>query len=167
MIEREGYRFLPNMETNKCFGCGPANPGGLKMDFYSDGKTIVSWISVPDHLSGWNSLAHGGVVATIVDEVMGRAVIFLLKSLPMTKSIRIDFIKPVYVGMELRVEGRIIEKRDREALVEAIILDENGETFTRSEATFGLLSVESMNKRGALTQDFVDLFAQLSSMEII
>jgi uncharacterized protein (TIGR00369 family) len=164
MIEREGYTYLPNMENNRCFGCGPANPGGLQMEFYSDRDAIVSWLTVPEHLSGWNSLVHGGVVSTILDEVMGRAVIFMLKSLPMTKSMKIDYLKPIYVGTELKAVGRVIEKGERDALLEGIIYDESGDICTRTEAVFKCFSVEAMNKRGALTEEFIELFAKLNSM---
>lgn len=164
MIELEGYTYLPNMESNRCFGCGPANPGGLQMEFYSGRDTIVSWLTVPEHLSGWNSLVHGGVVSTILDEVMGRAVIFMLKSLPMTKSMKIDYLKPIYVGTKLKAVGRVVEKKDREALLEGIIYDESGDVCTKTEAVFGCFSVEAMNRRGALTEEFIELFAKLNSM---
>ncbi len=166
MIEREGYVYLPNSEANKCFGCGPANPCGLKMEFYTDRKSIVSWLAVPEHLSGWDNIAHGGIVSTILDEIMGRAVIVLLKSLPITKSMKIDFLKPVFVGMDLKAVGRVIEKREREALLEGIIFDRDGQACARTEATFGLFSIESMKKRGIMPEQITALFENLSSLEI-
>lgn len=75
----------------------------------------------------------------------------------------IDYLKPVYVGMEVKVVGRVLETREREALLRAEIFAGNGEICTRAEAAFGLFSMEAMNRRGVLTPGFMDLFARLGS----
>ena len=46
-MDKSGYTLLPNRADNKCFGCGPANPHGLQMQFYTNGQTVASWITVP------------------------------------------------------------------------------------------------------------------------
>lgn len=162
MIKREGYRHLPNLETNRCFGCGPANPSGLKIQFYTDGKSVVSWISVSDHFTGWSNLIHGGILATILDEIMGRSAIHLLKKLPMTKSMTVDYLKPVYTGMEIKVVGKVVKNDEREALVEGTIYNSVGEICTKSSGTLGLFSMEFMKKKGVISENFEEWFKNIS-----
>ncbi len=161
MIEREGYRHLPNLETNRCFGCGPANPSGLKMQFYTDAKTITSWISVPDRFTGWSNLVHGGILSTVLDEIMGRAAIHLLKKLPMTKSMTVDYLKPVLAGVEVKVVGKVIKSDEREALVEGTIYNMDGEVCTKSSGMLGLFSMEFMKKKGAIRENFEEWFKKM------
>jgi hypothetical protein len=74
--EREkNLKHLPNRTDSMCFGCIPANPTGLRLEFFTDGESIFSWVKVPAHLCGWENLVHGGIISTILDEVMGRTVV--------------------------------------------------------------------------------------------
>ena len=70
-MERSEYRRLPHREKDSCFACSPNNASGLHMEFFTNGEKVVSWLRVPKHLSGWDNIVHGGVIATILDEVMG------------------------------------------------------------------------------------------------
>jgi uncharacterized protein (TIGR00369 family) len=160
-MEREGYRHLQNLESNRCFGCGPANPSGLQMQFYTDGESIASWISVPDRFSGWSNLIHGGILSTILDEIMSRSAICLLKKIPMTKSMTVEYLKSVYSGMEIKVVGKVVKKEECEAMVEGTIYNMEGQVCTKSSGTLGLFSVDFMNKRGVLPENFEDWFKKL------
>ena len=132
-MDKSGYTLLPNRTDHKCFGCGPANPAGLQMQFYTNGETVASWITVPPHLCGWSNLAHGGILFTALDEIMGRTMIYLLQRFVLTKSITIEYLKPVPLGREFKVEGRILEVRsEREAAAEGIITNDEGEICTRA-----------------------------------
>ena len=161
MIEREGYTYLPNLETNRCFGCGPANPSGLKMQFYTDGNSIASWVSVPDRFTGWSNLVHGGILSTILDEIMGRSAIHILKKLPMTKSMTVEYFRPVYSDMEIKVMGKVIKNDEREALVEGTICNMKGKICTKSSGTLGLFSMEFMKKKGVIRENFEEWFKLL------
>lgn len=159
MIRKEDCILLPNMTGHKCFGCGPANHSGLKMEFYANGASILSWVTVPPHLCGWENLVHGGVLSTMLDEIMARAMIHSLKSLGLTKSMTVNFIKPVHVGQEVMVEGRILaSKEDREAITEGVIYDEKGDVCTRSTGTFMLFSPQAIKRKGISGNDVVEWF---------
>lgn len=68
---------LPQPNSRMCFICGLQNPVGLKMALYNDldNRQVVSTVTVPDHFQGYPGVVHGGIVATILDEVAGRAVL--------------------------------------------------------------------------------------------
>ena len=63
-----GYRM--------CFGCGPDNPIGLKLNFQWDGKTARAELTPGEFYQGWAGVLHGGIIMCILDEAMGYAALF-------------------------------------------------------------------------------------------
>lgn len=65
--------------SRSCFVCGVQNPVGLNLSFYedheSDPKQVRADIVIPDRYQGYPGVAHGGVLAAILDELAGRAVL--------------------------------------------------------------------------------------------
>ena len=162
MKGKDGLECLPNRSDSMCFGCSPANSAGLRLEFFTDGESIYSWIKVPGHLSGWKNLVHGGVISTILDEVMGRSVIYKMKCLPMTKSMTIDYLKPISIDKELRAEARLVEIRsEREVLAEGFIFNEEDELCAKSKGTFAYFKPDDGEKLGIKDDDAVIWFNSL------
>jgi len=161
-MDKSGYTPLPNRTDHKCFGCGPANAHGLQMQFYARGETVASWITVPPHLCGWSNLVHGGILFTALDEIMGRAMIYLLQRFVLTKSITVDYLKPVPIGQEFKVEGKILEVRsEREAAAEGIITNAEGAIFTRATGLWATFTPESARKLGVADEETFRWFEQV------
>ena len=158
----KGYRPVPNRGGHNCFACGPDNPVGLAMKFYSDGESVVSWLRVDEHLCGWDNLLHGGVISTLLDEIMSWTIIHLLRKFLLTKRITVDFLNPLYVDSPLRVEGRIREVRnEREAVVEGVVIDEKRGPCARSVGTFALLTPAFARRMKIMSPEAIDGFVQL------
>lgn len=155
------FRPLKNFILDRnCFGCGEANPAGLKMTFVTDGATVVSELSVPEHLCGWNRLVHGGILATLMDETMSWTAIHLMQRLILTKSMQIDFLSPVYVGMPLRLEGRIdrhLSEKEAEVTAE-LFLKENMQRCVRSRGRFALFTARAMRRMKIVDESTVAAF---------
>lgn len=148
---------LPNRIGHRCFGCSPVNPCGLKMTFFSDGKMLFSELSVPDHLSGWNNIVHGGVISTILDEIMGWSAIYLLKCFVLTKSITVEFMKPLLVGKKLRAEGRVADvKNDRQAAMDGSLYDDDGNLCARATGTFAIFAPAVALRLGIIDDGVVE-----------
>jgi uncharacterized protein (TIGR00369 family) len=144
---------LANRDDHKCFGCGPANPHGLRMKFFSDDKFVFSWVKVPDHLVGWDNLVHGGILSTMLDEIMSWSAIYLLKKMILTKSMTIDFIKPVYQGTELKVAGNVFEnKSNRQAVMQGRIYNEEGVLCTESKGIYVLFEPKVAKRLNMLSE---------------
>lgn len=153
---KKGYKRLPNLENHKCFGCSPSNPSGLQMKFYSRGESVFSWVTVPDHLCGWHNLAHGGAVSAVLDEIMGRAAVYFLKKFIMTKSMTVEFLKPILIGQEMKAEGKVLErKNDREATVDGLIFDAKGTLCARGTGTFALFTPDVLMKMGIMDKGLI------------
>jgi uncharacterized protein (TIGR00369 family) len=165
MKSEKDYRRLPNSETHNCFGCSPINPSGLQMKFYTNDSSVFSEVTVPKHLCGWNNLIHGGVLSTILDEIMSWAAIYLLKRITLTKSMTIDFLKPAYIGHPLKVEGKVLELKGRhEAVMEGILSNSDGTICTRSTAHFAIFSPAVARRLGIANEEHLNWFERIYSI---
>ena len=153
------FKEILNTDTNTCFGCSPTNSFGLQMKFFSNEETVYSWPSIPEHMGGWKKIAHGGIVSTILDEIMSWAALHLLKKVSLTTSMTVDFIKAVRVGEKLRAEGRVIDfNGKRTALVEGFLFNQKDELCAKSKGDFTVLSPKLAKRIGIVTDDHIKNF---------
>jgi len=159
METKEGLRLLPNREGHNCFRCSPTNAYGLRMRFFTDEKSLFSWVTVPGHLCGWDNLVHGGVLAAILDETMGWTTIHFVKKFALTHAMTLKFHKPVYIGEEIRAEGRVLEVRgEREASVESYIYKGENMLCAKSTGTFRLFTTEAIVRLGVMEEEAIKRF---------
>src|SRR5438093_10748326 len=61
-------------DVNRCFACGKGNPDGLQLDFDYDPKkkSVASRLNLPARFQGATGFAHGGIIATLLDEAMAK-----------------------------------------------------------------------------------------------
>jgi uncharacterized protein (TIGR00369 family) len=161
-MDGEKYRPLPHRQNDNCFGCSPNNPSGLQLRFFSNGEKLVSRLRVPKHLSGWDHIVHGGVIATMLDEIMGWAALHLLKKMTLTKAITVKFLKPVYVEEDIRIEGRPYElKGDREAVMQGFLYNKDDELCAKATGNFALFTVDAMRERGVVDEKILESVEQI------
>ena len=147
------------MEHNTCFGCGPANDHGMKMKFFGNDELIYSDITVPEHLLGWNGVVHGGILSTMLDEIMGWGAIYFLKKFILTKTMTVNYYKPVLIGETLHVEGRIREHNsDKEVTMGGKIFNSKNELCATSTGIFALLETDKIRKMGIMKEKDLDDF---------
>jgi uncharacterized protein (TIGR00369 family) len=162
MNQRAGYKPLLNLENHKCFGCSPINPSGLRMKFYSKDESVFSWVTVSEHLCGWENLVHGGVITAILDEIMSRTALYILKKFIMTKEIHIQFLKPVLIETELMAKGSVVQvNHDREAIMEGFLFTEKKQLCAKATGTFALFSPSSLKKKAVMDHSRIDDLARL------
>jgi uncharacterized protein (TIGR00369 family) len=159
---RTGYKPLLNLKNHKCFGCSPINPSGLQMRFYAKDESVFSWVAVSEHLCGWQNLVHGGVITAILDEIMSRTALYILKQFIMTKEINVKFLKPVLIGRELMAQGIVLEVvNEREAKIEGLLFNEEKQLCAEAKGTFALFSPSSLKKKEVMDQALIDNLARL------
>lgn len=131
------------------------------MKFQWDGRIVRSELVVPDHLCGWNRLIHGGVTSTILDEVMSWAAIHTSRKMVMTKTMTIDFLKPVHIGEHIRAEGRVTETTGRNALItQGEIFNDTGEICVRARGDFAVFTQKVAKRLGIIHPDTPDPFSE-------
>ena len=162
MEKNSDSKHLPNRETHNCFGCSPINASGLQMKFYTRDSAVISRLTVPAHLCGWDRLVHGGVISTILDEIMSWTGIYMLKQITMTKSMTVDFIKPVYINSELKIEGNVLEKTGKhEALLEGRMYNEKGTLCAKSRGNFAIFSPAVAKRLGIAQKEHLEWFEEI------
>ncbi|MGO9021986.1 MAG: PaaI family thioesterase [Syntrophobacteraceae bacterium] len=159
METRAGLRLLRNKDNHNCFGCSPGNAYGLRMKFLTDEKALFSWLTIPGHLCGWDNLAHGGVLAAILDETMGWTAIYFTKKFALTNALTVEFHKSVPIGEEIRVEGRVVEVRaKRGAVVEGYLYKGENTLCAKSTGTFRLFTTKAIVRLGVLEEEVLKRF---------
>jgi uncharacterized protein (TIGR00369 family) len=127
---------FPHSAHNRCFGCGPANPTGLHLEFMrAEDGSIVCEATVPDRFEGPSGLLHGGIIATLLDEAMSKAVRASGRT-AMTRQMEVDYRRPIPSGAQIRIEGRIERSEGRKHWTEARILDTGGTALARGKGLF-------------------------------
>jgi len=127
---------IAHKAQNRCFGCGPANAGGLHLEFLlSEDGRVVCLPAIPDHFEGPAGYLHGGIIATLLDEAMSKSV--RARGLTaMTRQMEINYLRPVHSGAPLRVEGCLIRSEGRKHWSEARIIDARGHTLADAKGLF-------------------------------
>jgi acyl-coenzyme A thioesterase PaaI-like protein len=122
---------------NHCFACGPDNPDGMHLKFRFDEAGGRAWcrFRLPLRFQGPPGHAHGGIIATILDEAMGK-VNKLRAVIAVTKTMEVEYLKLVPLRKSLMVEGRERSVRGRKHVNVAQILNEKGEVLARSRGLF-------------------------------
>ncbi len=96
--------------SKMCFVCGIENPIGLHLDFWMDGEQVWTEFTPGAQHQGWPGVLHGGIMATLLDETMGRAA-FLRGLWMVTAKIEMTYRKPVTTAQPLKVTARIEDLR--------------------------------------------------------
>ena len=115
----------------------------MRLKFYPDqsGKTFVCNFRLGRRYTGPPGHCHGGVIATILDDAMGK--LNKLRDLvAMTASMTVDYLRPVPLYKPLRVVSRELSKRGRRLTHSAEILDEKGTVLARSRGLFKIIDPE-------------------------
>lgn len=101
-----------------CFGCGPRNPVGLCLSFFWDGDDCCAdWTPTREH-QGWAGRAHGGLLATVLDEALSHAALERHGLFWVTAELTARLRRPAVIGDPLRVSARIVAVRPRLILCE-------------------------------------------------
>jgi len=92
--------------TNHCFGCGGGNDAGMQLTFEEDGqrRRIQGRFTLGARYQGGGGMAHGGIIALLLDEAMGKVCKFS-NARAVTAELQIEYLKPVPVNEEIVVEG--------------------------------------------------------------
>jgi len=132
----ENLKPLAHGAQNRCFGCGQANPAGLHLDFLlgEDGH-VVCLANIADSFEGPPGYVHGGIIATLLDEAMSKAV-RAHGLVAMTRHMEVDYQRPVKSAAPIRLEGLLTRSEGRKHWVEAKILDEGGKMLATGKGLF-------------------------------
>lgn len=145
-----------NLQPNSkmCFFCGVENPVGLKLRVYEvEPGMVETTFTAPEHYQSYPGMLHGGIIATIIDEVSGRALMGPADNprFMFTAKLEVKYRKNVPVGRPLRVVGKAGLDRGRGAEAWAGIYDaENGELLAEGSTVLVNVPEETLDSAGDL-----------------
>jgi acyl-coenzyme A thioesterase PaaI-like protein len=133
---QQDLKPFPHSAQSRCFGCGPANPSGMHLQFLiAPDDTIVCPVTIPDTFEGRSGYLHGGIIATLLDETMSKAV-RAKGILAVTRHLEVDYRLPVPSRTPLRLEGHLVRSEGRKHWVEARVLEDGGMALAHGKAVF-------------------------------
>lgn len=154
------WQALPNLDKH-CFGCGSENHNGLRMTFARSGDRLRTQLTITPQFRGWSRLVHGGVIATILDEVMSWTAIVVAQRFILTKNMKVQYHRPVYVGTTVTAIGAIAERKgERRATVSAELFDEEGKMCAAAEGEFALFTKEQFARLAIIPAEDLAMMAQ-------
>src|SRR5215469_17360707 len=100
--------------ANPCFGCGGGNARGMQLAFEADRSTerVIGRFRIGAEYQGAHGFIHGGIIATVLDEVMSKVSRFS-DVRTVTAELNVEYLKPVPVDAELLVEGFQVRREGR------------------------------------------------------
>lgn len=136
-----------------CFVCGVENPCGLHIRFFNDGlHAVTARVTLEDQYQGYPGMAHGGILATLLDETMGRAVLAVPEKeqaeprFMFTARMELRYRRPVPLHEEFSVRGRIEKDRGRTAQASGEIVLADGTVAVEGAATLVNVSSEQVGQ---------------------
>jgi uncharacterized protein (TIGR00369 family) len=138
----ENLRPFAHAAQNRCFGCGEANPVGLHLEFMlTPEDAVVCQATVSDSYEGPPGYLHGGIIATLLDESMSKAV-RARGLVAMTRHMTVDYLRPVPSASTTRMEGRVVRSEGRKHWAEAEVQDTEGRVLAKAKGLFLEISAE-------------------------
>jgi uncharacterized protein (TIGR00369 family) len=138
--EEKTITLTPN-PANRCFGCGGANDEGMKLTFVQDNerRRIAGRFVLGERYQGGGGMAHGGIIATLLDEAMGKVCRFR-GARAVTAELSVQYLKPVSVREEIIVEGwEEAEQKGRNLFHIAQIRNAAGDVLAVGKARFVII----------------------------
>jgi len=125
-----------------CFGCGPLNDEGLRLKFEPGLDGSVAFYQVPERFQSWAGMAHGGVVALMLDEAVGWAA-WHAGHPGVTGRLQVSYRRPLKLGERVRIVGKVEKVRRTLVYVSAFV--ENADDRSRvADGTATLMEAKAV-----------------------
>ncbi|HWP81703.1 MAG TPA: PaaI family thioesterase [Bacteroidota bacterium] len=153
-MEKAFQDFYPD-EFSHCYGCGRLNKDGLHIKSYWEGEeTVCRFTPWPSH-TAMPGYVYGGLIASLIDchgTGSAAAAAYRIENRELgshpphrfvTASLRVEYLQPTPMGVELEVRGKVKEIKGRKVIIEAILLA-RGEVCAKGE----VVAVEMPERMG-------------------
>lgn len=117
-IKRSGSA-ISFVDNDYCFACGSRNPLGLHLSFVQRGDLYETRVTPAPHWQGWQGVMHGGLQATIMDDLMSNHLFKLRRVYVVTAELQTRFRRPVPLDRDLLFTSRVESQQGRLWLMSA------------------------------------------------
>ena len=135
------------MDGYRCFGCDPRSEQGLRMEFYEDGDRIVSrWKPRPE-FQGWVDTLHGGIQATLADEISSWVVFREFQTSGVTSRMEVRYLKPIHTSEDhITLQATVVRQRRNIVDIEVKILNSQDQLCTEALCIYFLFPKEKAHE---------------------
>jgi uncharacterized protein (TIGR00369 family) len=120
-----------------CFGCSPGNPHGLKMEFWQDGEEVVSYFEPSWYYDGWEGIMHGGIIATMLDELGEWLIFTFLNTTGVTTRLNVSYKRPVKTKeRKIEIRGRITGQKRNIIMIKAEVMDDEKRVCAHADIAY-------------------------------
>lgn len=103
--------MTPLPHTRSCFVCGESNAHGLRLRFHTDGRVVHTRFTPGAEHIGFKGVTHGGILATVLDEVMVWAVAVATRRFAYCAEMTVRFLRPARPDEELAATAELVADR--------------------------------------------------------
>lgn len=135
------------MDGYRCFGCDPRSEQGLRMEFYEDGDRIVSrWKPRPE-FQGWIDTLHGGIQATLADEISSWVVFRKFQTSGVTSRMEVRYLKPIHTSEDhITLQATVVRQRRNIVDIEVKIFNSQDQLCTEALCIYFLFPKEKAHE---------------------
>ncbi len=128
---------------NVCFACGKGNAAGMHLEFSFDEeqRKVIGKFSLGERYQGASGIVHGGIVALVLDEGLSK-VSRLYGVRAVTAELNVEYLRPVRVDQEIRVEAHQERSEGRQLYHAGEIRDAKGRVLARARGRFVIVDAE-------------------------
>jgi acyl-coenzyme A thioesterase PaaI-like protein len=152
------HKVLKKQHISKmCFVCGEKNDFGLHAKFYeTEANELVALINPSEQHQGYPGRMHGGLAATILDETIARSICNgkYEQIWGVTLELKTKFRKPIPLGQELKIVGRVTSEGSRSFEGTGEIVLPNGEIAVSAEGKYLKVNIEKITNDRNLNDDW-------------
>ncbi len=117
-----------------CFACGEHNPIGLHLHFFKIENGSMAFFTPKHEHQSYNDRMHGGLISTLLDEVMGNYLFMKEGKAAYTARLEIRFRQPILIGTPIKIIGKEGRRKGRLVIMEGTIYDADGQILTEATA---------------------------------
>jgi len=148
MQQRRKIRNPFDPGKNLCFGCGPANPAGLKLTFEEDDTKLYAEWQPSVHFQGYTNVLHGGIIATLLDETGAWCLNVKAGTSGVTSSMTVRYLKHVYISKgTVTIEASVISREQKSARLLCCLFDGEGKKCAEADLDYFIYPEDIARKR--------------------
>jgi acyl-coenzyme A thioesterase PaaI-like protein len=134
VVRTEGSTF--EFSPHNCFACGTLNTHGMQLDLHIEPGRCWTELNLEPRFEGWEGIAHGGIVCTILDEVMAWSLVGA-DNWGVTAKLSVAFKRPIRIGQSIRAEGWVTNERRRLVETAGSVMDAaDGTVLATADAVY-------------------------------
>ena len=136
-MKRKIHNAYADIAEYHCFGCSPTNPIGLKLNFWEEDEWVYAQWTPEKWYEGYLNVLHGGMQATLLDEIAIWVIVVKLGTSGVTKNLNITYLKPVFVNQgEITIRAKLVIQDGNSVLIYAELMDQEGTVRSHAEVEY-------------------------------